>query len=602
MSSTVTYSPEDNKLRLYVGRVPRDEYERLRKAGFISTPKQDCDFVATWSTSREDLASEYLEDDEEIGDEDYSPLERSADRAERFEGYREKRTGEAVDLADTHAAGPSVFGHQNRDRAERQARRHDRIKGRALGQWSKAEYWQTRTAGVIAHALHKASPRVRRGRIDVLEAELRKETAGIEEEKLLYRRWLKVLELEGLDERLTLGREEFDNCKPAVKAAYHLANRYGSGCWYYKHPRIDDLTTSLYSLLTHSVDPITAGEAAELFFKNNRDPDNEMNSTHRYKRHLELRLGYERAMLANEGGAAAEVEMIPGGWIRAGTRTGSVFTHVAGGWMQIHAITKSSVTKKPTSVKVMGRLGCNETVPGLVSIDIKRLGEDAYRAPTEEELAKFHEETKARKAKIKATAPKEPPLLNPTDEDALKLQAIWNASERGDPKQVVSMTQAQYTARSKGSYSHYQSSDVTEKGLVRRDTHFEGSRSGRKIVFKVRTHGFPRGVVIISDKPRKPLPWAEMELIKQAMPSPERMIPKLQDLYKACASNWYPRKDPEALALIEDAIYLGWAYHQSESQFGLTDAGMKIYREHCCTTTQPQEIPCHHPASEASAA
>ncbi len=48
-SCTVTYSPEDNKLRLYVGRVPRDEYLRLKANGFISTPKQDCDFVATWT-------------------------------------------------------------------------------------------------------------------------------------------------------------------------------------------------------------------------------------------------------------------------------------------------------------------------------------------------------------------------------------------------------------------------------------------------------------------------------------------------------------------------------------------------------------------------
>ncbi len=45
---TVTYSPEDNKLRLYVGRVPRADYEKLRAAGFVATPKQDCDFAATW--------------------------------------------------------------------------------------------------------------------------------------------------------------------------------------------------------------------------------------------------------------------------------------------------------------------------------------------------------------------------------------------------------------------------------------------------------------------------------------------------------------------------------------------------------------------------
>ena len=96
----VTYCPEDNKLRLYVGRVPRDEYERLRSAGFTSTPKQDCDFVTTWTPSREDLAREFLGDGDDIGDEDYAPEERAADRAERFGVYRDKRRTEAGGHAD----------------------------------------------------------------------------------------------------------------------------------------------------------------------------------------------------------------------------------------------------------------------------------------------------------------------------------------------------------------------------------------------------------------------------------------------------------------------------------------------------------------------
>ena len=103
--SEVTYCPEDNKLRLYVGRVPRDEYETLRKAGFSSTPKQECDFVATWTPQREDLAREYLDEDDDIGDEDYSPEERAADRAERFGGYREKRRARVVRHASLWEAG-----------------------------------------------------------------------------------------------------------------------------------------------------------------------------------------------------------------------------------------------------------------------------------------------------------------------------------------------------------------------------------------------------------------------------------------------------------------------------------------------------------------
>ena len=71
-----TYSPEDNKLRLYVGRVPRPEYDALRAEGWICTPKQGCDFVSTWPPQRRDTALAY--GDGVILDEDQSPAERAA--------------------------------------------------------------------------------------------------------------------------------------------------------------------------------------------------------------------------------------------------------------------------------------------------------------------------------------------------------------------------------------------------------------------------------------------------------------------------------------------------------------------------------------------
>ena len=139
-NGTATYCPEDNKLRLYVGRVERETYNFLRQNKFVATPKQDCDFVATWSPKAEDIALQLIEEGDEIGDEDYSPEERAADRAERFAGYRDKRAGEAHGHADTYDNGPAAFGNQNANRAERQAARHERHRGRALTQWSKAEY------------------------------------------------------------------------------------------------------------------------------------------------------------------------------------------------------------------------------------------------------------------------------------------------------------------------------------------------------------------------------------------------------------------------------------------------------------------------------
>lgn len=75
-----TYCPEDNKLRLYVGRVPREEYLALKAEGWTSTPKQTCNFVATWSPRRRDTCLAYAE---LIGDEDQPAADRAADRAER---------------------------------------------------------------------------------------------------------------------------------------------------------------------------------------------------------------------------------------------------------------------------------------------------------------------------------------------------------------------------------------------------------------------------------------------------------------------------------------------------------------------------------------
>ena len=152
-NTEATYCPEDNKLRLYCGRVDRDEYLRLKAEGWTSTPKQDCDFASTWTGLRENTALSY--GGGFIGDEDQSPADRAADRAERFQGYQEKRLGEALGKADQYDSINPLHGHQNAEKAEKAAKRHDRMADKACEQWRKAEYWQSRTAGVIANALYK---------------------------------------------------------------------------------------------------------------------------------------------------------------------------------------------------------------------------------------------------------------------------------------------------------------------------------------------------------------------------------------------------------------------------------------------------------------
>ncbi len=541
MTATVTYSVEDNKIRLYVGRVPREDYDALRAAGFVATPKQNCDFVATWSPKREDLAREFLEDGDDIGDEDYSATERAADRAERFGDYRDKRAEEAGAGADAFESGPAAFGHQNRARAERQAARHDRKRTHAVSQWAKAEYWQQRTAGVIANALYKSSAPVRRSRILTLEAEQRKHEKAREEHATRYAAWSKVPTLDGADKPGAKGdRPGFcgmaEDSSPAFALAYALAN-YGS-YGEYAHPRNPERKTSLYSLLTDAADPITPAEAAALWLATATDPTDPDTHSARWSAHYEHRLTYERAMLANEGGTAADADMIPGGFIRGG-RVSSCLEDAAGGWKQIQGVNKSPVTGRVVSVKVWGTTSGftresgytrHETRPELVTVNVERLPEGAYRAPTAEELEAFKVATKTAKAEKKANTPKAPALVNPTDADAERLQAHWNAKAAArfkegrnygeyKPTAVHRMTQAEYSARSGGSYSPYETLEVCADGFRQSRWH-EGHAAARPVACKVRKApggggwmGQADSVIVITDKPQKPLPldWAAIE-------------------------------------------------------------------------------------------
>lgn len=468
-----TYCPEDNKLRLYVGRVPRDEYLKLRADGWKALPKQremgGGDFAATWTPSRRDTALKYAGF---IGDEDKGPAERAADRAERFSGYRDKRTNEACGHADKFDAGPQAHGFQSQARAERAAARHDKIADIAGDAWGKAEYWTSRTAGVISHALYKSTPSVRMGRIKILEADLRR----FEQSPSHYPNWLE---------------------------------------------------------------------------------------------HTKLRLAYENQMCEAAGGRAALVEMVAGGFI---------------GEYQIRKVVKSPVTGQVVSVEVMAtyqkyiagkaseRSSWKElTAPKLLNVE--RLKADEYTAPTPEQLEAFKIAMQA----DKDARPKiiKPSLINPTDADAEKLQAIWNKQDR-EPSQVLRITQAHYSAMQGGST---ETVIVDEFGKpARRMIMYSKSRSE---VFKIRRAfggGFNHAyrVVILTDKPQKALPWEALEAARALHPTAETIRPKLGEICAALQKNWL---EDENRKLLEDAAYIGWVSIQSISQISWTHTGAEEYRK-----------------------
>lgn len=460
-----TYCPEDDKLRLYVGWVDRPVYDRLRIEGWTATPKQDCQFAAVWTATREDTALELCGC---VLDEDRSPADRAADRAERFSGYRDRRADEAMGKADAYEEGPKLIGCQSAALAERKARALERVGDKAVNAWEKAEYWQERTAGVIAHALHKSAPGVRMGRIKVLEAEQRR------------------LEKEGRAEG-------------------------------------------------------------------------------RYCKHVVLRLAYENQMLEAQGGRAAHVEMVPGGWL---------------GQHQIMKVNKSNVTGRVVSVavkvpKVEGWVYQVANQAGtdyaLMTIETERLNKEVYTPPTDEELAAFEEMKKAEKKHKAAVLPKGPPLVNPTVEDAEKLQAIWNGQKIAhEDRKVMLMTQEQYTAAGKN-YSKPETKEITGGGY-RMNRHY--SAANFPPVAKIRA--YYGAVIVITDKPQKALTpdmWHD--------PRPALLADvsaRIEEVYAIARKGWLEleKMTKEEKDLWTNARLVELAYQSSMSQFGLTDEGHKI--------------------------
>ena len=593
-SYEATYCPEDDKLRLYVGRVDRVEYDFLRAEGWVNTPKQSeagqGEFAAVWTPGREATALQYAK---EIGDEDTPPTERAADRAERFGGYMEKRAGEATGHADNYDSRPSAHGFQSERKAERAAARHDRIGDRATDQWGKAEYWQRRTAGVIQHALHKSSPEVRMGRIKTLEAEVRKreadQTAWIAE----WGRTAKIVAdpapfVSHIMERFSKTQQE---------AEKDVAEVILGSCAKVAHPRNGNPEKKYIFELVKDADPVTLADFCAMW---KASYPNRPTVETQWSRHLELRLAYENQMLEAQGGRAAFVEMEAGGFI---------------GGHQITKVTKSPATGRVVSVEVehmsetnqYGREWSDGKGPRMLKtlINIERMGANIYRAPTDEERAAYAakvadaKKTKAKASKEKAAAGENCPLINPTDEDAERLQALWNEKATecgwyqrngGKPSEVLRMNQTQYSANSGGTYASLSTITVCEHG-TKHETR-SGDTISRHSVFKIRatSNGYNADrVIVITDKPQKAIPWAAVKAARAKEPTIDSLRPRFAELAALFKSRWMPDSKTAEYKLMQDGRYCGLVFVSSMSQFGWTDKGAAIYKAALQTAEQPAQ-------------
>ncbi len=179
MTISATYSPEDNKLRLYAStRLDAETFERVKAAGFHWAPKQELFVAPKWTPEREDLALELAGD---IEPEEMTLAERAEIKAERLDNLASKRHNEAHslsrradDLSQAFYMGqPILIGHHSERKARKTKERMDTAQGAAIKAEKAANYWLYRATGVEAFANMKNNPRVRANRIKTLLAELR---------------------------------------------------------------------------------------------------------------------------------------------------------------------------------------------------------------------------------------------------------------------------------------------------------------------------------------------------------------------------------------------------------------------------------------------
>ncbi len=300
MNMTATYSPEDNKLRLYsVARLSPELYARVKAAGFSFAPRQELFVAPMWTPGREDLLLELCG---EIDDEDTSLVERAEERSERFSEYSEHRAADAdraqkavAAIADNIPFGqPILVGHHSERRARRDAQKIENGMRRAIKMWDTANYWTDRAAGAIRNAKHKERPDVRARRIKGLEADKRKRERTTKEAEM----WLKLW---------TDGANEQDQ-ELQKKVARKLA-----GVCHMTLPRKEgdrqDFTGSptAYDVLREEPSTLFAPRTLEeVFAAAQTSYPRGIAYQARWIAHYENRLAYERAMLAEDGGTLAD--------------------------------------------------------------------------------------------------------------------------------------------------------------------------------------------------------------------------------------------------------------------------------------------------------
>lgn len=471
-----TYSPEDNKLRLYASsRLDAETYQRVKAAGFKWAPKQELFVAPMWTPAREDLCVELAG---EITAEQTTLVERAEAKAERLDDLAARRGREANSyhqaasrIAERFAFGqPILVGHHSERKARKDQERMHQAMTRAVQAQEAVSYWNYRAEGVERHANRKANPAVRARRIKTLLSELRDWQRRINHANLCLEVWRSV--------EVKAGTEEFAGLVSHYAGA-HL--RHGGAFAPYQKSR------SLWSQLQDG--EVTAPEVVAICLRHHEYQANSP-YTLRWISHILNRLDYERGEL----GPVARFE-------------GELTPVVLQAFCRAHGADKPTAAKSETGFCVASPLPLPLHIADGKELE---LTEDGWR----DLMVSVGYEVPV-PAERRTSARRQAPLVNPTQEEAERLQAIWNrqALERRPtitPREVRAVEQAHFSANSKGDYSPYSTISLDADG----NKIWPHRSKSPEPVCRVRVFDgggslySPEALVTLTDKPTKPLPIA----------------------------------------------------------------------------------------------
>ncbi len=467
---TATYSAEDNKLRLYADqRLDDDLYKVVSGAGFKYAKKQELFFAPSWTPEREDLCIKLAG---EITAEQTTIVERAEAKVDRLENLAIKRSAEGnafIEAANRisrrfQGGQPILVGHHSEKGARKDQARIDSAMNNAVKALNAVDYWGYRAEGVARHANRKANSGVRSRRIKKLLAELRGFQRDLNHAHVCFELWTSISEMT-------------DDQKKAEKTKYLAGTHLKSGA---AAPYIDN--TSLWSLLDRG--EIGTDEAIEkcLEFWSVQAEGVRKN---RWIAHTLNRLAYERYELGEVG--RFEGELTP---------------------VILQAFAREQGADSPkASQSEAGFLLCSSAPLPSHLADGKTLELSVEEWRDLMQSVGHEVVIKERKASAKQSCP----IINPTPEQAEKLQAHWNAlsakGKYGSPSERLEMTQAHYSANSGGDYGRYSTISIDAEGKqVRPHRKDVGVAVCRVRVGSGQLYGANR-VITLTDKPQKDFPF-----------------------------------------------------------------------------------------------